>query len=104
MVGYAGAAAFGRIARPRLAASGRNPAGGPWAAAAVVVRGSRGVARGRRAARADAIVVVDDAPHDLETAAGFDRELIAGLDRPVPGSASEDKPLGPQRVTINARI
>ena len=36
MVGYAGAAAFGRIARPRLAASGRNPVGGPWAAAAVV--------------------------------------------------------------------
>ena len=33
MVGYAGAAAFGRIARPRLAASGRNPAaarGRPW--------------------------------------------------------------------------
>ena len=33
MVGYAGAAAFGRIARPRLAASGRNPVaarGRPW--------------------------------------------------------------------------
>ena len=32
MVGYAGAAAFGRIARPRLAASGRNPAAAraPW--------------------------------------------------------------------------
>ncbi len=32
MVGYAGAAAFGRIARPRLAASGRNPvaARAPW--------------------------------------------------------------------------
>ena len=32
MVGYAGADAFGRIARPRLAASGRNPAAAraPW--------------------------------------------------------------------------